>query len=363
MRTGKRLGTSAAARGAWLCLAAACFAWGQESAPAAAEGSDCLKCHSPIQAVLQKKVKHAALDMGCSSCHIDHRQPAAGAERLLHYLNAKQPGVCLTCHDAADQKLAASHRGQPFEKSQCTGCHDPHSSDVAKLIPAEQHGPYGARQCEGCHQPAKDGKIVLAAASANELCFGCHDDMKKRLDGAKSKHTLLADGNSCVDCHDPHASNRPHFLKQSQAALCNGCHADVAGGKKYVHEPVRTSCVFCHDAHGSDFPASVQAGTQELCLGCHGPNAVKILAGQEPVALFGGRVTLPPRPFETLRYLDLASDGKTGHPMLGHPAFAPAAKGKPEMNCLTCHLAHGAEADRRLLVTDKGALCLKCHDK
>lgn len=338
---------------------------GQQEAPTAAgEGLDCMKCHAPIQATLQRKFKHAAVEMGCSSCHSDHRQELEKEKKSSHYLIAQQPDLCLTCHDAGDAKLAAAHHNQPFEKSRCTGCHDPHASDVPKLIPAQQHGPYEARQCDGCHKPPKEGKVSLAAAASNELCLGCHDDMKKRLGEAKSRHTLLADENSCVDCHDPHATNRPHFLKGSQPALCNGCHADIAEGKKFVHAPVAIACTTCHDAHASGFAKNLHAQVNDLCLECHGANAVQLMQEAGPMKLFGGRVTLPPKTFEELRYLELSRDKTRGHPFPNHPVLAEAKDGKPEITCLTCHRPHASDGGPRLFVTEtpaSTALCAKCH--
>lgn len=337
---------------------------GQNTPGAPAPEEACLKCHAPIQAILQRKFKHAAVEMGCSSCHADHRQAPAKEKESSHYLTAQQPDLCLTCHDAADAKLTAAHRRQPFEKSTCTSCHDPHASDVQKLIPVQQHGPYEARQCEGCHKPPKEGKVTLAAATANELCLGCHDDLKKRLTDAKSRHTLLGGENSCVDCHDPHASNRPHFLKQPQPALCNGCHADVTAGKKFVHAPAAIACTVCHDAHASGFTKNLHAQVNDLCLECHGTNAVQLMQEAGPMKLFDGRVTLPSKTFEELRYLELSRDKTRGHPFPNHPVLAEAKEGKSEITCLTCHKPHASESSPRLFVTDTPAstmLCAQCH--
>lgn len=340
----------------------------QAQAQAAPQAPDvaCLKCHAPVERVLQRKNKHAAVDMGCETCHLNHRALDAAKSKSVHYLTADVPELCLTCHDAGDKQIAAAHRGQPFEKAVCTGCHEPHASDGPKLTPVRAHGPYEARQCGGCHKaPGSDGKVVLTADSASDLCFTCHEDFKKRIDQASSKHTLLsADPNSCRDCHTPHASNRDHFLKKNAAALCNDCHGELVADKKFVHQPVQTSCTLCHDPHAANAKKSLYVSGNDLCLACHGPKAGEIVSATAPVSLFGGRVKLAPGAFEDLKYLELTPDGRLGHPFPKHPVRVDPGGDKPEITCLTCHLPHAANGSRQLLVTEtsnSAKLCVQCH--
>jgi len=343
--------------------------WARAQAQAAPESADatCLKCHASIVRALQRRNRHAAVETGCETCHINHRTSGGGGSgKAAHYLTAEPPELCLTCHDAKDKQIAAAHRGQPFEKATCTGCHDPHASDGAKLTPARAHGPYEARECGGCHKvPTADGKIVLTAESASGLCFTCHDEFRKRYEQASGKHTLLvSDPNSCRDCHTPHASDRNGFLKKDVAALCNDCHSGLFAGKKFVHQPVRTSCALCHDPHASNGNKSLYAPGNELCLACHGPKASEIISAREPVVLFDGRVKLAPGAFEDLKYLELTPDGKLGHPFPKHPVRAEAEGSKQEITCITCHLPHAANGSRQLLVTETSnstKLCIRCH--
>ena len=150
----------------WLAIQTALSGQDQPAPPSAeAPAEACLKCHTPIQAALEKKYRHDAVDMGCSSCHADHRQVGEKVEKTPHYLNSKQPDLCLTCHEAGDAKLAEAHRKQPWETSTCTGCHDPHASDAPKLMPPVAHGPFGARKCESCHETAQDGSTLTSLES------------------------------------------------------------------------------------------------------------------------------------------------------------------------------------------------------
>jgi len=335
-------------------------------APAYAQGAGepgCLACHSDIKQKLEQPVVHAAVEMGCDACHLNHREPGMAGSKP--YLNDKEPDLCLGCHDAEDPAAVTAHHGQPFQKARCTSCHDPHAAPLAKLIPEEQHGPYGARQCEACHQPPSDGVIKLTADTTAALCFGCHEELKERFEKAAHRHSLLAaDANACADCHDPHGSDQPYYLVKDGRELCLDCHGEVVAGKKYVHEPVRQSCVLCHDPHAEANDKQLYAAGNDLCLGCHGDNAAKIVQTSKPFPLFDGRVTLEPGTFENLSMLLLRENGTVGHPQAIHPVKKPAEGDRPEVNCLTCHLPHAAKASRDLLVTDTpktSDLCLQCH--
>lgn len=331
-----------------------------EDAPAA-----CLKCHAPIAALMAKKFKHAAMEGGCESCHVNHRdRKAAEGANGKPYLSDKQAALCGMCHDLADKKIASAHKGQPFETALCSGCHNPHGSDEPKLMEEKAHAPFAGRDCESCHKAPKEGKVMLAESTTAKLCFGCHPDVEEKYTKAKHKHTLLkTDENSCTDCHDPHASSHPKALKQSPAQLCAACHTDVTAGKKFVHQPVADSCVTCHDAHGSDFAKNLHADPQAVCLECHNQAGSEKFAGNEEIPLFGGKVKLPAKPYAELKLVELKS-GRFGHPTNTHPVYVDAKGDKPGLNCLSCHRPHAADGVQQLLVTESDstmALCARCH--
>ena len=203
----------------------------------------------------------------------------------------------------------------------------------------------------------------MVGTDMDALCYGCHEQVKKRIEGSKSRHRLLSlENTSCLECHDPHATNQKYLLKKPAQALCSGCHMDLTSGKQNVHRPVEISCILCHDPHASDISKDLRAAGNELCMGCHGMNAPKIQYGKVPFAIFDGQVNVPPGAFEALPLIELSPDGTKGHPLPKHPVFAPASAKTSELNCLSCHTPHAA-SDKKLLSADKGSLCMRCHNK
>jgi predicted CXXCH cytochrome family protein len=340
------------------------------------EASDdiCLKCHNQVEVALRKKYKHKALEKGCLVCHMDCREVTPTSNRHNvppHYLKRTgDPALCLDCHTSDKKDLSAIHDNQLFAQAKCVSCHEPHASNSPKLIPDVSHGPYAARECSACHEMPVDGKVKLVKKDIDVLCDGCHADIKARIDRSTHKHRivskdkpLIKSESSCVECHDAHATNQKYILKKPEQALCIRCHQDLTARKTYIHRPVSLSCIFCHDAHASDVPKTLHVPVRELCLGCHGPDSSKIINSRKAYPLFEDKVSLPPNVFEKLGPLGLSSDGKTGHPVEGHPIHVDQSANKPGLDCLSCHTAHASATSPNLLVSDRESLCLRCHDK
>lgn len=349
----------------------ACFASAKAGSLQEASIKDgCFKYQDPKSIEPLKKYVEPAMKQGCTTCHIDCSKlsPASQKEPPDFYLKAKEPALCLECHASSKKDLSPSHDKQPLGQSKCTGCHDPHSSDVPKLLLKFSHGPYAARLCSACHPAPVDGKVVLNAANVDSLCYSCHTHFKAEMAGAGSRHKLLSQSKkSCMECHDPHAANQEYDLKKPAQELCLGCHVeqpqqtarenkppleyDISNmeflklSSKYVHEPAKKSCLMCHDAHASQFPKELRVSTHDLCMSCHGPNADKIVQSSQPFPLFNGLVSLPPKTFEKLKPFDLS--GKYVHEPVN-------------VSCAFCHDAHGSDnaSELHAPVTD---LCLACH--
>jgi predicted CXXCH cytochrome family protein len=290
--------------------------------------------------------------------------------------------------------LAPAHDNQPLGNSKCSRCHDPHSSNSPKLLREFSHGPYKARLCSACHPKPENGEVRLVAANGEGqltaadvdlLCLECHAQFKEEMEGTKSRHKLLSQNNrACVECHDPHAANQEYVLKKPVQDLCLSCHIAPADkttrsnpsnpsnkdgsmpseeavsastqfddakylklSAKHVHEPATKSCLWCHDAHGSAFPKELRAPVRDLCMDCHGTNSEKIVQSSQPFPLFGGLVSLPPKTFEKLTYLDLKE--KYVH----EPA---------NTSCAFCHDAHGSDYPK-VLYAPVQDVCLACHGR
>jgi predicted CXXCH cytochrome family protein len=222
----------------------------------AAEEIDCLMCHGDLAG---KKVKHAAVDMGCPGCHsaVDASDvPHKMKTRIPKGLSSTQPELCYGCHDRAAFSKRTVHAALGMG---CTGCHNPHSSEGQKLLTA----------------PVPD------------LCFNCHD---KTEFNRKNTHPPVAAG-QCLTCHSPHATDSMSLLVKEPLALCLECHDAVekrphaikgfanAGhplGKKAVKDPKRPDrafyCGSCHDPHSSDSVRLFRyqaRSTMGLCTNCH----------------------------------------------------------------------------------------------
>jgi predicted CXXCH cytochrome family protein len=330
----------------------------------------CLQCHSIGVSTPEKGSRHAALDMGCETCHVTHKTGASPDREFKFHLTKATPSLCLDCHDPADATLVKAHKDQPFAKADCLACHDPHESARPKLLQKFVHLPFGEGQCEVCHQPAKDGKVVLTAASAKELCLTCHADKGKQIESATVQHPGAT--GDCTDCHSPHAGKTPGFPKPDAVNVCLGCHADLAeAGKKHVlHQPAfGQGCATCHEPHGNNNEHLLRVKGSDLCLECHGPDSVAQKVEKEHVlTIFNGKVKLPEDYYRKNKVVVLPLKYGQGHPVMGHPVqdiLDPTniAKVKVRIDCMTCHQPHSSAAEG-LLVKDQvnnTVFCDSCH--
>jgi predicted CXXCH cytochrome family protein len=329
----------------------------------------CLSCHQIGLKVPEKGSRHAALDMGCETCHVTHKTGEKGKPEFDFHLTKAAPALCLDCHDAKDATLQKAHRNQPFGNANCLTCHDPHQSAMPKLMAKFVHPPFGDKTCEVCHEPAKDGKVVLTQSDVKTLCVTCHDDKAKLIETAKVQHPGAA--GDCTDCHNPHASKSPGLPKTDAVSICLGCHTDVADlEKKPVHHQpaLGQGCAVCHEPHGGARAKLLRADGNALCLECHGNDTVpQKLEAQHLITIFDGKVRLPEDYFDKNKAYVLPLRYNLGHPVSRHPVAdvmdpTNIQKVKNKLSCVRCHQPHAGQP--QLLVKDQQnnmAFCDNCH--
>jgi predicted CXXCH cytochrome family protein len=330
----------------------------------------CLSCHKTGENVPAKGSRHAALDMGCDTCHLTHKTGEAGKAEFDFHLTKSAPALCLDCHDAKDASLQKAHQNQPFATADCTSCHDPHQSAAPKLMRQFLHPPFADKSCDMCHAPAKDGKVVLTQKDVKSLCVTCHSEQADKIDKAKVPHPGAA--GDCTDCHNPHASRQPGLPKTNAVDICLTCHSDQAeqAKKHNLHQPVfKQGCATCHEPHGSENDHLLRAKGNPLCLECHGPDSVpQKLEAEHVLTIFDGKVKLPEDYYQKNKVPILPLRFGLGHPVANHPvgdvmSLTDISKVKTHLSCLSCHQPH-ASAQPDLLVKDQPnnmAFCDSCH--
>jgi len=188
--------------------------------------------------------------------------PVGKNKYLFHSTNRESK--CYECHK--------------IEKESCTECHKGIIS--RKFV----HGPAGSGDCDVCHEfKMTDGYKYQPKEDMENICFECHDDMKK--DKFKNLHGPYATG-TCDACHNVHSSDYPHQLIFSINELCKVCHTDFKdkgkshvlprhplSGKKDPSRPGKElSCTSCHNPHGEKgkmfFPQGKES-RMEICILCH----------------------------------------------------------------------------------------------
>jgi predicted CXXCH cytochrome family protein len=325
----------------------------------------CLSCHTQGLNVPEKGSRHAALDMGCETCHVTHKTGERGKQEFDFHLTKATPALCIDCHDPKDAGIAKAHQGQPIAAANCINCHDPHQSSSPKLLQANLHAPFEAAACDTCHAAPKDGKVVLTQPDSRALCLTCHEEVGKKMDAAKVAHPG-AQG-ECVACHNPHGGKKPKFVDTVSA--CTSCHtnqADALAKKAVLHDPAfNQSCNVCHTSHGGDRDHLLRAEVDDLCLTCHGPDA-KALKGPDgkSESIFAKTIVLPAGYLAKSPHIEL-TNARLGHPVPSHPVSGtdPRDKNK-KISCISCHDPHAGEAKGMLLSKNgsQSTLCGECHE-
>lgn len=324
----------------------------------------CLPCHGAVREKVAAEGAHAPARKDCAACHDAHR--SGNRAQLVEAI----PGLCLKCHAAKDGKLSARHLGADVAKLDCTSCHDPHGSKRKKLIASGSVHARFESGCDACHE----GKTTaLAVKDVRELCLACHGDVSEA--ARKQKVTHAAMEGECTVCHTPHASAQTKLVKSPGGEVCIACHDDQKTKEDHVEHGVIgiLGCQSCHLPHGGANPKLLRTVGNDLCNGCHLAEIVKPATDGSVLLPGGGR--LVDDDAKRLRRISLDPSRKYGHPQPGHPVagtakddpkhpLSPSILGK-ELSCTTCHSPHSGKSRQMFSAgaTSQSELCLRCHPK
>jgi predicted CXXCH cytochrome family protein len=174
---------------------------------ASAQKVDCLECHSDLT---KGKVVHAAVQMGCESCHT-----GVDASAIPHKLTGNKglktnlPDLCYECHSKAEFTKKDQHA--PVAGGMCLSCHVPHSGPNNSLLQKE-----AVQLCRQCHEDIEQKhRVMIGSPPHSHPLFALKDPKRKgrRFD--------------CLSCHVPHSSAWGKLFRyeaQNAEGLCKHCH-------------------------------------------------------------------------------------------------------------------------------------------
>lgn len=351
----------------------------------------CLRCHdarrpgAKVTLDLKRKHVHPALDGGdCGDCHaVGH---GGSAPRFLVKPAAE---LCRDCHEP---KGGPKSTHTAVTEGRCTGCHDPHATDLPALVrrPLEQlcrdchdpdkqvkkpveHAPVAEGRCHDCHAAHGSQYPSLLVEAGSKLCLRCHDAKAApgksgpgpdaRIDLTPGKVHPALEGVDCQHCHVAgHSGELDRLLARPAPELCAGCH-DPKDGKRYVHGAVKAGkCASCHDPHASGHPHLLRAATvQETCFRCHDDDVRRRPRLHEPVAQGDCGACHDPHSADGRKLLTRGTGKLTCygcHSSVDEGSVRHAAVRRH--GCNGCHDAHGSP-NAALLPKKVNALCAVCH--
>ena len=276
--------------------------------------------------------------------------------------------LCVDCHDDFADRLEKPFVHTPITEGDCTGCHNPHTSNYEMLLAAESgemcmechddlvpsetksaHEVFVEGKCLSCHDPhaAENEMNLLKAGSA--LCFECHEALGKRIAENEFEHEPVVE--DCLECHNPHVSaESSKLLKDAQPKLCLECHETDEASFKKVHKkyPVQKArCTSCHDPHGSSTAGLLFANVHEpvsdgKCDECHegADSSVPFALQETGVELCEG--------CHYEEVVDAFNKKRVHWPLVD------------KKGCINCHAPHGSPEDS-LLKEPMLVLCGRCH--
>lgn len=168
---------------------------------------NCLDCHKGLT---EGRVVHAAVQMGCESCHT-----GVDASAIPHKFTGKKglkeeaPNLCYQCHSKDEFTKKSQHA--PVAGGMCLSCHVPHSGQNNSLLTKET-----SQLCKQCHEDIFTKPHVMVGSPPHGHPLTGVKDRKR-----KGKPF------NCLSCHVPHSSEWGKLFRyeaQDTAGLCKHCH-------------------------------------------------------------------------------------------------------------------------------------------
>jgi predicted CXXCH cytochrome family protein len=187
--------------------------------------------------------------------------------------------------------------------------------------------PVAKGNCTQCHPaPGSPNQFQTKLVGA-ALCKSCHAVKMTAMFDKDRLHRPVADGD-CLACHNPHASKIKGLIKGNMIQVCGECHGETIKRQERSvtkHKPIGGGeCVACHDPHASNAPLLfAKEDTIDTCGKCHDWQK------------------------------------HSSHP-IGQGKVDPRNKNL-QLDCLSCHRAHGTEYKHMFPYATHTDLCTKCH--
>ena len=277
----------------------------------------CYECHTDEQVRFTKTVIHQPVSIGqCGACHLSH----GGQRPELLKADAKDPALCISCHETLMQVAPEDVAHPVFQEGRCLECNEVHGSNIAGMLTRKQgflcnrchgtdlehreetlasrHQPSSEGRCSACHNPHKAGLKSLVLAEPPDLCLSCHKELRAvkgpppatggsgdspdAASGApKEEQRLYVHApeqiGRCLGCHRPHQSPQASLMSEPIQPLCEKCHSYRSEEFKQAHldiEGDRIDCRKCHTPHVARTPKLFKnvlhsPFARQECKDCH----------------------------------------------------------------------------------------------
>ena len=327
----------------------------------------CATCHKTYT---QASASTVHREIGCEKCHgaasihletrgtqgssiLSFATPEQGTKAGLLLSPAERSEVCLQCHEHGPESQnvpcvqawrTSAHANKGVT---CTDCHRTHYNvplgtpsvdETTQVDPHQEVRPVNLVQQIRPHVEESPPRTPnrLAAVSP-DVCYRCHDDMRRFEDIVHPHQLGVPFDFSCTACHDPPPRGAPQSVEQHPAQFeCMTCH-DSHGNVRA--ETRKDLCLTCHNGpHMEEWHGAPHDVAGVACTDCHNPHPQTGLpmAADQPESCY--------RCHSEMRQLEQVAHP---HQLLGPHGF----------NCNTCHRPHG-----KVVAETRKDACLKCHD-